>query len=130
MPLSESQENPSRSGSIRGGPVILRGWWLMPRGPGAVSAGVPGMTPWIIRSVQRGNGICNFTVRANQFRPSTYARHPDGNALVGEAERPSRSSALQMSHNLIHAGKPLLGSVLNNRNDHVPSWISCWLRVE
>jgi Mrp family chromosome partitioning ATPase len=59
-----------------------------------------------------------------------FARHADGNVLIVEAERTSRASTLQMRHILARSGKPLLGAIFNNRNTHVPSWISRWLRVE
>jgi Mrp family chromosome partitioning ATPase len=63
------------------------------------------------------------------FAP-TFARHVDANVLIVEAERTPRASALQARHILARSGRPILGSILNNRTKHVPSWLSRWLRIE
>lgn len=52
------------------------------------------------------------------------ARDVDGNVLVIEAERTRRSAAIRLRQILSRCGRPMLGTVLNDRQSHIPPWLA------
>jgi len=52
------------------------------------------------------------------------ARHVDGNILVIEAEWTPRSSAVRLREILSRCGRPILGTVLTDRQTHIPRWLA------
>jgi len=55
---------------------------------------------------------------------AVLARHVDGNVLVIEAEWTRRSSAVRLREILTRCGRPILGTVLHDRQSHIPDWLA------
>jgi len=55
---------------------------------------------------------------------AVMARHVDGNVMVIEAEWTRRSSAVRLREILARAGRPILGTVLHDRQSHIPDWLA------
>ncbi|TAL00957.1 MAG: hypothetical protein EPO08_11890 [Rhodospirillaceae bacterium] len=51
------------------------------------------------------------------------ARHVDANLLIIEAEHTRRSEAVRICQLLSRCGRPLIGTVFNNRICHTPRWL-------
>ena len=52
------------------------------------------------------------------------ARSVDGSILVIEAEQTRRSAAIRLREMLARSGRPIVGAVLHNRQDHIPPWLT------
>lgn len=52
------------------------------------------------------------------------ASRVDGNILVIEAEQTRRSAAIRLRQILTRCGRPILGAVLYDRQNHIPRWFA------
>ena len=52
------------------------------------------------------------------------ARCVDGSILVIEAEYTRRSSAIRLREILARSGRPIVGAVLHDRQNHIPPWLA------
>lgn len=52
------------------------------------------------------------------------ARCVDGSILVIEAEHTRRSSAIRLREILSRSGRPIVGAVLHDRQNHIPPWLA------
>ena len=52
------------------------------------------------------------------------ARCVDGSILVIEAEYTRRSSAIRLREILSRSGRPIVGAVLHDRQNHIPPWLA------
>ncbi len=52
------------------------------------------------------------------------ASHVDGNVLVIEAEQTRRSAAIRLRQVLSRCGRPIVGAVLHDRQNHIPQWLA------
>jgi protein-tyrosine kinase len=55
---------------------------------------------------------------------AVLARYVDGNVIVVEAERTRRSAAIRLRETLARSGRPIVGTVLNNRRNYIPRWLA------
>ena len=55
---------------------------------------------------------------------AVMARHVDGNVIVIEAEQTRRAAAIRLRETLARAGRPIVGTVLCNRRNYMPRWLS------
>jgi hypothetical protein len=54
---------------------------------------------------------------------AVLARYVDGNIIIIEAEQTRRSSAVRLREVLSRCGKPTLGAILHDRQNHIPRWM-------
>ena len=52
------------------------------------------------------------------------ARCVDGSILVIEAEQTRRSQAIRLREILARSGRPIVGAVLHDRQNHIPPWLA------
>jgi len=52
------------------------------------------------------------------------ARCVDGSILVIEAEQTRRSAAIRLREILSRSGRPIVGAVLHDRQNHIPPWLA------
>lgn len=52
------------------------------------------------------------------------ARSVDGSVLVIEAEQTRRSAAIRLREILARSGRPIVGAVLHDRQNHIPQWLT------
>jgi len=52
------------------------------------------------------------------------ARCVDGSVVVIEAEQTRRSAAIRLREILARSGRPIVGAVLHDRQNHVPQWLT------
>lgn len=55
---------------------------------------------------------------------AVMARHVDGNIMVIEADQTRRAEAIRLREVLVRSGRPLIGAILNNRQNHLPRWMA------
>jgi Mrp family chromosome partitioning ATPase len=55
---------------------------------------------------------------------TVMARHVDGNIMVIEADHTRRAEAVRLREVLVRSGRPLIGAILNNRQNHLPRWMA------
>jgi Mrp family chromosome partitioning ATPase len=55
---------------------------------------------------------------------AVMARHVDGNIMVIEADHTRRAEAVRLREVLMRSGRPLIGAILNNRQNHLPRWMA------
>jgi hypothetical protein len=55
---------------------------------------------------------------------TVLARHVDGNVIVLEAERTRHFAAIRLREMLARSGRPIVGTVLNNRRNYIPRWLA------
>ena len=52
------------------------------------------------------------------------ARCVDGSVVVIEAEQTRRSAAIRLREILARSGRPIVGAVLHDRQNHIPQWLT------
>jgi protein-tyrosine kinase len=55
------------------------------------------------------------------------ARHVDGSLIIVEAEQTRRAAAIRLREVLSRSGNPVIGAVLNNRQNYIPAWLARFL---